>query len=139
MATTNAHLFACARLRGPPVVRSVNLASNAGARPSELPSDRLQHGQRDVQPPVAARGIIEAAAGPGPLTHGYSEDRWAEVPDLTNVTTLEQVSQVVTDVYPGSDSLVEQDDHVHDGQRNRNRDRDPHAGGTGPSAPRQQW
>jgi len=31
---------------------------------------------------------------------------WAEVSDLTNVATREQVAQIVIDTYPGSDALI---------------------------------
>lgn len=40
------------------------------------------------------------------LKHGCSGGGWAEVPDLTNVTTREQIAQVVIDTYPGSDALI---------------------------------
>jgi hypothetical protein len=40
------------------------------------------------------------------LKHGCSGDGWAEVPDLTNVTTRDQVVQIITDTYPGSDALI---------------------------------
>ena len=40
------------------------------------------------------------------LKHGCSGGGWAEVPDLTNVTTREQVAQIVVDTYPGSDALI---------------------------------
>ena len=40
------------------------------------------------------------------LKHGCSGRSWAEVPDLTNVTTRQQVAQIVIDTYPGSDALI---------------------------------
>jgi restriction system protein len=40
------------------------------------------------------------------LKQGCSGGGWAEVPDLTNVTTREQVAQIVLDTYPGSDALI---------------------------------
>jgi restriction system protein len=40
------------------------------------------------------------------LTHGYSGGGWAELPDLTNATTREQVAQIVTDTYPGPDAMI---------------------------------
>jgi restriction system protein len=40
------------------------------------------------------------------LKHGCSGGGWAEVPDLTNVTTRQQVAQSVIDTYPGPDELI---------------------------------
>jgi restriction system protein len=40
------------------------------------------------------------------LTHGYSGGGWAEVPDLTDATTREQVAQIVADTYSGSHGLI---------------------------------
>lgn len=40
------------------------------------------------------------------LQHGCSGGGWAEVPDLTNATTRDQVAQIVTDTYPGPDALI---------------------------------
>jgi restriction system protein len=40
------------------------------------------------------------------LKHGCSGGGWAEVPDLSNVATREQVAQIVIDTYPGSDALI---------------------------------
>jgi restriction system protein len=40
------------------------------------------------------------------LKHGCSGGGWAEVPDLTDATTRDQVAQIVIDTYPGSDALI---------------------------------
>jgi restriction system protein len=40
------------------------------------------------------------------LDHGYSGGGWAELPDLTNATTREQVAQIVADTYSGPDGLI---------------------------------
>jgi restriction system protein len=40
------------------------------------------------------------------LNHGYSGGGWEEAPDLTNATTRDQIAEIVTDTYPGSDALI---------------------------------